>query len=334
MVYASRSPQADYINRSKYAVPSSIGSGETDYERIRFREFVQIISRFVTDPQAAILDVGCARGGLLTALRDARYEFAEGIDPSSACVSACRAKELRAAQGTIESLTGKWDCIILSHVLEHLWDVSAALKQLADCLTLNGILYLETPNALKYQARVPFMDINREHINHFSLVHLCLALERAGLSLEASASRDDLYHFGLPLPAIYVIGKKTNNNLVASIEDYLKDSAKELHRIEVELFEKFAPYNACIVWGSGEFSQTLLRLPLFQKISIVQVVDRDPGKSRDQVLGLTVGSPEKIRNHSGDLPILIASMVNAESIEKDIRVMGLKNPVIRIGHGI
>ena len=43
-----------------------------------------------------------------------------------------------------------YDCVILSHTLEHVQDVRGALLWIEKRLKPNGIVYIETPDAARY----------------------------------------------------------------------------------------------------------------------------------------------------------------------------------------
>jgi SAM-dependent methyltransferase len=52
----------------------------------------------------------------------------------------------------------KYDCIICSHVLEHLYKPESLLRALADhCLTPDGVLVVALPNVLYWKQRLKFL---------------------------------------------------------------------------------------------------------------------------------------------------------------------------------
>jgi SAM-dependent methyltransferase len=90
------------------------------------------IYRFHVSPNQNILEVGCAEGHLLASLRPAR---GVGIDFSEEMI--CRAKEcypelefIHADAHNLSELDGKFDIIILSDVVNDLWDVQRVFEQL------------------------------------------------------------------------------------------------------------------------------------------------------------------------------------------------------------
>jgi 2-polyprenyl-3-methyl-5-hydroxy-6-metoxy-1,4-benzoquinol methylase len=73
----------------------------------------------LTDP-SSLLDVGCGRGPLVSALAERGVE-AYGIDISEAPIDAAPAEvRNRLSVGPAEKLTGTWDLITCVEVLQHL----------------------------------------------------------------------------------------------------------------------------------------------------------------------------------------------------------------------
>jgi len=67
--------------------------------------------------------------------------------------------------------TNKYDLLILSHVLEHIYDIEQFINNINDLITPEGYLYIEVPNAeyyYEFKELCPLQEINLEHINFFS----------------------------------------------------------------------------------------------------------------------------------------------------------------------
>ena len=93
---------------------------------------LQEIYRFHVSPNQNILEVGCAEGKLLASLKPAR---GVGVDFSEEMI--CRAKEhhpelefLHADAHDLSKLNEKFDIIILSDLVNDLWDVQRVFEQL------------------------------------------------------------------------------------------------------------------------------------------------------------------------------------------------------------
>lgn len=103
-----------------------------------------------------LLDVGCGQGVMLKLMSDLGWP-AEGIDLDERAVQVAQAAGLAARAGTFESLAlpaAHYAAVTSSHVLEHVSDPLAFLR---DCLRVTrpgGRLALTTPNAGSLGSRV------------------------------------------------------------------------------------------------------------------------------------------------------------------------------------
>jgi SAM-dependent methyltransferase len=140
-----------YCEWSKYDdSATATGSGVSPFDAARLSKAAADIARALPSRAATILDAGCATGGLLTALRDHGFTAVAGIDPSPRCAAACRERGFEAYVGSIGSAPAhmpKFDCVVFSHVLEHVYDIPAFFAAAHSVLTPGGYLYLETPRA-------------------------------------------------------------------------------------------------------------------------------------------------------------------------------------------
>lgn len=100
-------------------------------------------------PRARLLDVGCGNGEFLQLAALAGWQV-EGTDFDPAAVETARAAGIRVAHGGLELVQGmpplSFDWITLSHVLEHVHDPLAWLRELQRILRPGGTLWLQTPN--------------------------------------------------------------------------------------------------------------------------------------------------------------------------------------------
>ena len=105
---------------------------------------------------ARLLDIGCAAGFIL---REARRKFgaiAMGVDPGESFHRFCEADGFQVYRSTEELLaaaTEPFDCITMSHVLEHLRDPVGSLRMLREkLLAPGGVLAIEVPNLYAHRA--------------------------------------------------------------------------------------------------------------------------------------------------------------------------------------
>jgi len=110
----------------------------------------------VTFPVRRLLDIGCAAGFVL---REARKRFgavAVGVEPSESFRQFCAQDGFRVYPSITQLLASgeqRFDCVTMSHVLEHLRDPVDTLRTLRrDLLQPGGMLAIEVPNLYAHRA--------------------------------------------------------------------------------------------------------------------------------------------------------------------------------------
>jgi len=158
-----------------------------------FRMRGRWISRF-KPPPGRLLDVGCAAGFALVALRELGYD-PHGVELSAPMAEIAR-RRLGADRihcGVLEEvesrglLGGSFDVITLFDVVEHVEDPVALLACARRLLATGGIVVIETQNVGSLFARLLGVRWQhykfQEHLYHFDPRTVRLLLERAGLEL-------------------------------------------------------------------------------------------------------------------------------------------------------
>lgn len=114
-----------------------------------------------------VMEMGCGRGDLAkTLLRDiSEIEQYTLADLSLSRVEGLKNKipddrvsvlELD-AENIPESECGKYDCVIMVALIEHLIDPLNSLKRIRDLLVDDGFIYIETPNVAKINKRLQLL---------------------------------------------------------------------------------------------------------------------------------------------------------------------------------
>jgi SAM-dependent methyltransferase len=96
-------------------------------------------------PDSAYLDVGCGGGRLLRRMQRCGFTNLRGVDPYAP--QAVTERGFKIDQAELESVQGKFDLIILSHVLEHLADPVATLVTARGLLNPKGTILARVPVA-------------------------------------------------------------------------------------------------------------------------------------------------------------------------------------------
>jgi SAM-dependent methyltransferase len=126
-------------------------------------------------PQSRILEIGCGRGLLLSALQQMGHACI-GLERSQ--LAATRAREIPGLQVFTQPIPecgfedDSFDLIILWHVLEHLHDPAGILRQVYRTLKPGGKLIFEVPNLESLQSLLTgkcwfHLDVEH-HLFHFS----------------------------------------------------------------------------------------------------------------------------------------------------------------------
>jgi SAM-dependent methyltransferase len=338
-----------YCEWSKYDdSATATGSGLSPYDAARLATTASDIARALPSRAASILDAGCATGGLLTALRDQGFTAVAGLDPSPRCAAACRDRGFEAYVGSISSAPAhmpKFDCVVFSHVLEHVYDIPAFFTAARRLLAPGGYIYIETPDAARYDDYLyaPFQEFNTEHINHFSARALENAARRFGfqpvmVDQKVIQTAEDTLH-----PAVFGLFRNgggsdderivCDQELPPKIAVYIRHSAEQMERINHQLAGQLANTQRVILWGAGQFAMKLLALPCLARTEIRALVDNNPILRGKTLAGAPVIGPQELGSQeiagTGE-PIIIATLLHAAEISAQIRRLGLRNPVLSL----
>jgi len=104
------------------------------------------------------LDVGCGDGNFLAVLRSHGWDVT-GREVSETAAKAARERhgidvEIISFEDVGSIPTGCWDAVGLYHVLEHMYEPRAALKQIHEALPVGGVLHVQVPNRRSLDGRL------------------------------------------------------------------------------------------------------------------------------------------------------------------------------------
>lgn len=322
-----------YAAYSKYEDPTlGTGGGTNDLDRARLNLLADRIAAY-TAPTGRILDVGCAGGGLLQSLQGRGFNSLHGIDAAPACIERIRRLGIDATCAALSNLPvvdigGSFDVIVLSHVLEHVVDLSALMASMVTLLAPGGSIYAETPDAARYAdfPFVPYYFFDSEHINHFDTIRLGALGSAFGFNTQATGTIDIAVGPGSSYPACWVWMRRScsdtssalpaNGELAAAVERYIEHCRRAESFPQLEhLAAKGSPV---IVWGAGSFAQRLFGSSPIQDCNIVAVVDRDCNKQGLKFAGFVVQPPEAALAATPDAIVLIAAAIHGPSIAAEV----------------
>ena len=324
-----------YARFSKYEdSQTSTGGGGSPEDTMRLRETAACVASALPDRRARLLDIGCANGGLLKALQESGYTNLAGMDPSAACVAAtrqlCQCDALVGFLSALPAGIGRFDGVILSHVLEHVQDLSATMTNVRKLMKPGALAYFEVPDATRYAECLvaPFQDFNTEHINHFSLHSLRQWCEHQGLRTQSCGAKTLLAGPHMPYPAIFGFftqdasapasaGWQKDRELRRKIGDYIKASRRMMDHLDSKLQAMLKDTPEVIVWGAGQLAMKLLTETCLGQAAIVAFVDGNPVNHGKFLLGRPILAPAQIRHLSQ--PIVVTSILHGAEIARVIR---------------
>lgn len=340
-----RDYDAFYARHSKYEDNhTSTGGGGSSEDAKRLQETAACVAKAFPDRDARLLDIGCANGGLLKALRDMKYTNLVGMDPSQACVEAtrqlCQCEAFTGLLSSIPAGIGEFDGLILSHVLEHVQELGEAMSSIRKLLKPGAVAYLEVPDATRYAECLvaPFQDFNTEHINHFSSHILQQLCEHHELQMQSIGAKTFEAAPSMPYAAIYgfftrdasapkFTGWRKDLELRPKMGEYIAISLQMMDRIKTTLQTTLQAAPEIIIWGTGQLAMKLLSETCLGQAKIVAFVDGNPINHGKVLLGQPILAPDQIRHLSQ--PIVVTSILHASEISNVIRHQhNLTNPVL------
>ena len=156
----------------------------------------QILSLCGSGDGKKLLDVGCARGHLSSALQNQGWHVT-GIEFDSDDAEIARASGIDVLVGSadtvLENMSGLFDVIVFADVLEHLVDPDAVLKLATQRLAPGGQILISIPNVAHLTVRIPLLFgsftyadrgiMDRTHLHFYTKQTLSHMITQAGLNI-------------------------------------------------------------------------------------------------------------------------------------------------------
>lgn len=324
-----------YANHAKYDFMKT--SPEDEHRHAETAKF--LMSHIKNN--STIIDIGCSNGDLLKKFKEHGCNQLTGIDPSENCVKHLNQLGIQSHALTLSEIHTHpfepYDCVILSHVMEHLVEPNHMMSAIKKLTHKNSLVYIEVPDASRYLSHFfkSFHYFDVEHINHFDQDSLKNLANQNGFQLIQTGIKTIPVSNTVSIPAVYALLKPGEQNtspikcthLKNAMREYIHFSKQKLDKSIInDLADSQAPV---ILWGVGSYAQSLLKSSALKHCNIIDVVDRDPKKQGLTLMDKTIKNPaELIQYKNSNAAILIASIPFADEIQKDIIAMGLNNKIL------
>jgi SAM-dependent methyltransferase len=230
----------------------------------------------------------------------------------------------------MEKNTKKYDLLVLSHVLEHIYDVNNFIKEISKNIKEDkGLLYIEIPNADFYKEFTnicPLQEVNIEHINFFSKYALNKLLVNNGFSCVNMI--DD--YFMIKNSKYFVIRgifEKVKNS--SSFETYVDQGLKIINSYNFELLKK---YENVYIYGCGQFL-----FKIFDKIqnnvNIINIIDDNPCYLNKKIKNINIINYELFQQLcKNEDNVLLTTMIHDEKIKQKLILLNKKINIININN--
>jgi SAM-dependent methyltransferase len=169
-----------------------------------FEELETIIKRSKTT-RPRVLDAGCATGALLAKLRDRGWDCS-GVEISPAAEYARAERGLDVRKASLEESrfpAESFDLVLASHLIEHLNDPAAFVREARRVLAPEGRFFVTTPNIAGFQARLfgsRWRSAIFDHLYLFSAKTLSALLRQSGFAVERIRTWGGLAAGAAPAP--------------------------------------------------------------------------------------------------------------------------------------
>jgi SAM-dependent methyltransferase len=126
-----------------------------------YQSINQAVFERIPSGTRSLLDVGCGGGVFGAAVKSARACTVVGVTYSEAEAVQARERLDRVEVADLNDFEprslGTFDCIVCSHVLEHMQDPQQVLSRLLACVAPGGMLLVALPNVLFWKQRLDFL---------------------------------------------------------------------------------------------------------------------------------------------------------------------------------
>jgi 2-polyprenyl-3-methyl-5-hydroxy-6-metoxy-1,4-benzoquinol methylase len=181
LAFVSRPPAPPVLERlylEDISSPASYYTKTVTADRVTFGKRLRLLARLQPE-RGLLLDIGCSTGTLMNVAASMGWNV-EGVEPNPRAAYIARQHSFIVHEGFFSSvldrcLKGKYQCVVMSDVIEHVPSPRDLLIQARRLLAPNGFLLLSTPNLESFWCR-RFQLKPMEHLFLFNSKNLSLLL--------------------------------------------------------------------------------------------------------------------------------------------------------------
>lgn len=313
------------------------GSASIEVYAQRAKEIASFASK--TD---SILEIGAANGFLLEELRKLGFQNLSALDLSEKALNGLAERGFNTYSGGIFSNGGsggvhkplkeQFDCVCLTQVMEHIYDVQGAMQAMKRMIKPGGYMYIEVPDAGKFNEfrTLPVCFFNYEHIQYFDETSLRNLAAENGLYVRDVIHKTIRFDTAQGIyPCVVGVFQKSNlamNNYSLDLRAYGLTFRKVLDRY-VDSIQNTEDEFA--LWGMGTFARQLLKR-VNGIWNIKYLIDSNPLHEGKRLLGHSIDVPEKLVKENFSGTILITTSLYSDEVVSQIKKMGVACKYIKM----
>lgn len=327
-----------YAKYGKYSCARPQNSGLETFDIDDY--LISIIESIIkSDKSKKIIDIGCGSGKLLIDLKSKGFTELFGIDTSLAIASLLENSGIKCETTSITEKninlidSTLFDIVCLISVLEHVYDLDTALSNISAMLKDNAYFIVLLPDVTYYHKELtnPIQQINLEHINHFDKISLDNLLKQYGF-LPHTFDKFVMNSEKTSSTQLVCVYRKCEISPDGGKMNIAIDGAKSVGLLiekwkkvkdDKEIERMVASREEVVVYGTGNYTYSMLSDTILKNCNIVAFVDGNPNKQRTLLMGLPIYGPNFLANFTGTIVISVA--YDPQTIIQKITGMGLKN---------
>jgi hypothetical protein len=185
------------------------------------------------------------------------------------------------------------------------------MSRIVKALAPNGSLIIDVPDAtgLLQRWRMPILDFNTKHLNHFTLRNLLDLGYHHGLEMV------EVRGYEMEFAPCFQVHFKRLDVAEASRDHIVENTTARLHK----LASVPKPVN---IWGMGDITWHLTH---YIDLEVLNYIDNDPAYR-----GQTYKGKPVLERPDNDAPIVIMSQGQRQRLIENIRKAGVTNQIIEI----
>ncbi|WP_350976662.1 class I SAM-dependent methyltransferase [Shewanella sp. AC34-MNA-CIBAN-0136] len=279
-----------------------------------------------------VLQFGSSDGYTLSRFQASGSTKLLGIEPSELSRNFARSRYgITTLEGTIEEYDSieKFNLIIATHILEHLYDPYKVLNHIRKNLTQDGWLLIEVPLWEK-ESMQPIGVLTFEHLNYFCEETLTRVIFNSGYDIVHISKNYNINHY----PVITILAKVKSNddlNYVSFVSgnyeknkimllSYIKRESEFWRNKEQSIYNQIKSSMPTYIYGGGVHTSQLLSMTnVIKNINISNVIDESETKQGKMVFGIEIKPPSIILLIKTNSNIIISSRAFELDILKSIK---------------